>query len=335
MNELRYPMGPKTFYYIMKQFKTLDEQINLLRSRGVIITDTEDTKKKLLTNNYYNVINGYKEPFLKDETNYMDGTTFDEIFALYDFDRALRDIFLKYILKIENTLKTLISYYFSMHHGNDNYLKIDCFENFNSVKVSEKIKLNQIKHIQELIIIIQQKTSTSITTKEYIKHYMLTYGFVPLWVLINIFSFGDVSKFFELMNQKERNLVAKHLNCREDELMQFIKIMNFYRNLCAHDERVYNTKVPKYIYIKDNIYHKKLNIKRQGEMYIQGKNDLFALIISLKNLLDHDDFITMYNKIYGRIKSLEKHLHTLNIQDILKIMNFPDNWVEIKSPKSA
>ena len=46
------------------------------------------------------------------------------------------------------------------------------------------------------------------------------------------------------MKQSEKNAVAKYFNCREDELMQFIKIMNFYRNLCAHDERVYNTVLP-------------------------------------------------------------------------------------------
>ena len=190
----------------MKEFKSLDEQINLLVERGVIINDIEDAKKKLLTNNYYNVINGYKDPFLKDNINYKDGTTFDEIFALYDFDRALRDILLKYILKIENTLKTLIAYYFSMYHGNDNYLKIDSFETFSSTNASQKTKIERLKYIQELIIDIQKKTSRAMTTKEYIKHYMITYGFVPLWVLINIFSFGEISKFFELMKQSEKML---------------------------------------------------------------------------------------------------------------------------------
>ena len=335
VNELQYPMWTEDFLFIMKEFKTLDEQINLLNERGVIINDITDAKKKLLTNNYYNVINGYKEPFLKDNINYRDGTTFDEIFALYDFDRALRDILLKYILKIENTLKTLIAYYFSMYHGNYNYLKIDSFETFSSINASQNKKIERLKYIQELIIDIQKKTSRAMTTKEYVKHYMITYGFVPLWVLINIFSFGEISKFFELMKQSEKNAVAKYFNCREDELMQFIKIMNFYRNLCAHDERVYNTVLPKYIYIKDNEYHKILNIPQNNGMYMQGKNDLFALIITLKILLDEDDFRTMYNKIYGRIASLEKHLNVLNIDEILSIMKFPKEWKKIKSPKST
>ena len=70
-------------------------------------------------------------------------------------------------------------------------------------------------------------------------------------------------------------------------------------------------------------------------MYLQEKNDLFALIITLKILLDDDDFRTMYNKIYGRIASLEKHLKILNIEEILNIMKFPKDWKKIKSPKST
>lgn len=318
----------------MKEFKTIDEQIELLISRGITFENVDKAKILLLTNNYYNIINGYKDLFLDKENNYIAGTTFEEIYALYDFDRSLREILLKYILKIENTLRTLISYYFSQFHGNDNYLKIDSFENFANINVNENTKLKRIEYIQELIIKIQQKTAKAISTKDYIQHYMLNYGFVPLWVLINIFSFGELSKFLEVMKQKERIEISKYFDCKEDELIQFVRIMNYYRNLCAHDERIYNTKVPKYLYIKDCKYHQLLNIEKNNKMYSKGKSDLFALIISFKYLLSDDDFNTLFNKIRGRIISLEKHLYTKNISNIFEIINFPSNWKEIKSPKS-
>lgn len=319
----------------MKEFKTIDEQINLLISRGIVIQDIDNTKKLLITNNYYNIINGYKDLFLDENNNYIKGTTFEEIFALYDFDRSLREILLKYILKIENTLRALISYNFSKYHGNDNYLKIDSFETLSNTNANANTQLKRIEYIQELIIKIQQKTAKAIGTKEYIKHYMLNYGFVPLWVLINVFSFGELSKFLELMKQNERVEVSKYFNCKEKELIQFVKIINYYRNLCAHDERIYNTKVPRYLYIKDCKYHKLLNIDKENDMYSKGKSDLFALIISFKYLLSEDDFNTLINKILGRILSLEKHLYTKSITDIFNIINFPSNWKEIKSPKST
>lgn len=65
--------------------------------------------------NYYNVINGYKELFLASKATattdevYKTGTTFDEVYALYNFDRELRNIYLKYLLKLENTFKTVIA----------------------------------------------------------------------------------------------------------------------------------------------------------------------------------------------------------------------------------
>ena len=78
--------------------------------------------------NYYNIINGYKELFLASTATattdevYKPGTTFDEVYALYNFDRELRNIYLKYLLKLENAFKTVISHEFSAKYGHDNYL---------------------------------------------------------------------------------------------------------------------------------------------------------------------------------------------------------------------
>ena len=112
----------------------------------------EYAKKVLLHNNYYNIINGYKDLFLNNNSpNYKNGTKFEEIYALYEFDRQIRNIFLEYILKIENSLRALVAYYFSEEYGNDNYLKLDNFETFNNVNVNIETKQKQIKFIHNLI----------------------------------------------------------------------------------------------------------------------------------------------------------------------------------------
>ena len=96
----------------MKEFKTIEEQINLLKTRNIIFEDEEKTKYILLNNNYYNIINGYKDLFIKDINNslYKKNIKFEEIYALYEFDRHLRNIFLEYILKFENSLRSLVAY---------------------------------------------------------------------------------------------------------------------------------------------------------------------------------------------------------------------------------
>lgn len=325
-------MWTEDFLFIMKNFKTIDEQIDLLKNRGLIINDETTAKHELLKNNYYNVINGYKEPFITTGTkdNFLVGTTFEEIFYLYAFDKAIKDIFLEYILKVENNLRSYISYYFSMFHGNDNYLILQNFDDFSNTNVSSEKKQNRIKNIQDLIGTIHKEIVRTIGSKEYISHYILDYGFVPPWVLVNILSFGELSKFLELMKQKERILISQHYGINENELIQFVKLLSYFRNLCAHDDRIYNAKVPKYLYIPDNQYHVNLNIQKKNNMYSYGKNDLFALVLTLKIMLENKDYTTLHNKIYGRIKSLEKKLNVINIDKILDTMNFPGNWNEIK-----
>ena len=89
-----------------KVFKTYDEQIALLVSRGVEINtsvERSEAKKVLQHYGYYNLVNGYKMPFLEinnelSDDKYKDGTKIKEIVALYDFDTCIRRSFFKYIL---------------------------------------------------------------------------------------------------------------------------------------------------------------------------------------------------------------------------------------------
>ena len=320
-------------FLTMKDFKTINEQIDILKNRGLIFNDENKAKQLLFSNNYYNVINGYKDLFIATETkdNFISGTTFEEIYYLYDFDKKIKDIFLEYILKVENNLRSYIAYYFSMHHGNDNYLKLDSFETLNNISnVLPETKKNKIRNIQNLIGTIHKEIGKTINTKEYINHYLVDYGFIPLWVLVNILSFGILSKFLELMKQNERIQISQHFNILENELIQYTKLLAYFRNLCAHDDRIYNVKVPKYLYIPDNIYHSLLKLPKLNSMYMYGKNDLFALFITLKVMLSEKEFNTLYNKINGRIISLSKNLNVVSIKDVLNIMNFPPNWQEIK-----
>lgn len=327
------PCGPKTFIY-MKEFKSIDKQIDLLKNRGLKFKDEKFARNMLLQNNYYNIINGYKDLFIKPHTKdiFLDGTSFEEIFALYNFDKSLKEIYLEYILKIENNIKSMIAYYFSENHGNDNYLKLNNFENFNDIhSVTLEKKQKRIKNIQELISIINKEIAKTIDTKDYMQHYMLNYGFVPLWVVVNILSFGQISKFFELMKQKERILISRHYCIDNNDLVQFIKILAYFRNLCAHDDRIYNAKVPKYLYIPDTFIHQTLGIEKVNGMYNKGKNDLFALTIVLWKLLDLQDSINFYTKLHQNIKKLESELKTIRVEDVLNKMNFPNNWERIIS----
>lgn len=314
----------------MKEFKTLEEQIELLKTRNILFNDEESTRKILLHNNYYNIINGYKDLFLdtNNPTVYKQNTTFEEIYSLYEFDRQLRNIFLEYILKIENSLRSLIAYYFSKGYGNDNYLKLDNFEIFNNVNVTMETKQKQIKFIQNLIGNINKNIAQNIDNK-YIKHYMTQYGFVPLWVLVNILSFGDICNFYRLMKQKQRIEISMEFNIAELDLSSLLNILCKTRNLCAHGERLYNYNFQTNTSINDTKYHSLLNLSKTNNRYNIGKNDLFAIVIALKLLLSEDDYKKFHSKLFSRIMSIQSKLKTITLNNVLNAMNFPNNWHDI------
>lgn len=315
----------------MKEFKTIDEQINLLKSRNILFENEENAKKILLHNNYYNIINGYKDLFLENNNpvKYKQGTKFEEIYSLYEFDRQLRSIFLEYILKIENSLRSLTAYYFSKEYGNNNYLKLENFEIFNNVNVTIETKQKQIKFIQNLIGSINKNIAQNMDNN-YINHYMTQYGFTPLWVLVNILSFGDICNFYRLMKQKQRIEVSKEFNIAEIELSSLLNILCKTRNLCAHDERLYNYEFKTNTSINDTKYHSLLNLSKTNNRYDIGKNDLFAVVIALKLLLNDEDYKKFHSKLFSRIMSIQSKLKTITLSDILESMNFPNNWHDIQ-----
>ena len=88
---------------IEKQFKNLDEQLEIFRYKGLIINDEKYTKQVLLRENYF-FINGYRHLFLKSNTDrtFVKGATFEELYSLFLFDRSFRNVLFKYLLVIEN-----------------------------------------------------------------------------------------------------------------------------------------------------------------------------------------------------------------------------------------
>lgn len=315
-----------------KEFRTFRDQLDILKVRGLLVTDEDLAIKKLASDNYYNIINGYKDLFIdstKDTETYKRNATFEEIYALYSFDRSIRSIIFKAILQVENTLRTQISYVFSKYHDSPNYLIYGNFETLLGISTEKKIS-ERAMDIYSLISNLQKDISKSVKHKDYIRHHVIEYGYVPMWVLVNAVPLNRLSSFYKLMNQRERIEVSKYWNILENHLRQYINKLAYFRNLCAHDERIYcsrdNALIP------DTVFHEMLNIKKNSSNnYIQGKNDLLSLLISLKVLMPKDDFITFFNQLNGRIISLSTKLNSIDIIDVLNEMGIPKNWEIIKT----
>lgn len=299
-----------------KCFRNFRIQIRLLKSRGVKIKNKRIAKKMLASLNYYDLINGYKGPFLISTSPtdiYKSGTCFEEILALYEFDRKLRLITLEVLLQLEDQIKTIVAYTFSKEHGHKDYL---LYSNFDS-----KGK-NKYKQVGKLLSELYNNISNNID-KDMITHYVDGKNYVPLWVLVNSLSFGNISRFYSVMVQKEREEVAKRIKwgVREHDLKNILHFLGAIRNVCAHGERFYIYK--NYVDLNDNSIFKYFRYRR-------NKNNFFAVIVALKLILTKESFNKYFNDLENLCNILKNSIRTIRFKDIIYMMGLPSNWKMIK-----
>ena len=301
-----------------KTFKDLNEQINILKSRGLIINDVDITKDILLRENYF-FVNGYRHPFLENENKYKKGTTFEEVYSLFLFDRSLRNIIFKYLLIVENNIKSILSYQLSKKYGyrESDYLKTKTFDN----------KPNKLRQIEDLINKMKRQVRINGFQHSATRHYIYNYGYVPLWILVKVLSFGIVSEMYSILKIEDRIEIAKNFNVSAEDLSIYLPLLSNYRNLCAHEDILYENKTQRMI--NDTVYHKMLGIDQVDSEYVLGKNDIFSLIIILKRILREEDFKNMMSELENKINTLAYNLKTIDISIIRDILGFPNNWLDL------
>jgi len=314
-----------------KTYKTYRQLVTLLRNRGMVIGKGSQGSRvmRILENeNYYNVINGYKELFIDipatatTDEKYKAGTTFDEVYAMYSFDREIRNIYLKYLLKVENQFKTVIAHEFSAKYGHDNYLKLNCFEISTEKDIAATTKL---------IGDIQQEISRQMSKHhQVVTHYMTEHGYIPLWVLVNVLTFGKISNFYKNMKQPDRITVAKQFGLPDVELAKFMEMLGLARNKCAHDERFYDISFRKAIHTKSIKNFNKLGITREPDgSYKYGTNDAYSIAIMFALLLSKTDINEFISSMKGAFSKLQKQLHTISVNDVMGVMGFDSTWVNL------
>ena len=303
-----------------KNFKTLDEQIEIFRYKGLIINNEDYARNVLVRENYF-FINGYRHMFMKSFNNktYIEGTTFEELYSLFLFDREIRNILFKYLLVIENNTKSVISYQLSKKYGykESDYLKAKNFD-----QSSEKNR-----QVNDLIKKMKRQVRVNGNQHAATRHYLINYGYIPLWVLVKVLSFGLVSELFSILKKEDRVSICNFYGINVDDYLSYLPILANYRNLCAHEDILFCNKTQKSI--GDTAFHRILNIEKKNDEYIYGKNDIFALIIILKQLLSDQEVTNLVSEIQRCLNNLDLNLKSISIDSVLNEMGFPKNWAEI------
>lgn len=294
----------------------------LANEKGLIISDREYAIDMLTRISYFSLIGGYKNIFINPTMNkYKRGVKFEDIVSLYRFDEDLRSLFLKYILKFERKLHSVISYQFTDTYGENQSYYLDV-NNFDYISANEQ----GIKRLVSML----NKLATQQSDYEYINYHRTKHSNVPLWVLINALSLGAVSKFYQFSKPSMQTKICKDFeNINEKQLEQILSVMTKFRNVCAHGERLFSYRTKDCI--GDLLLHNKLGIPKRGIQYVYGKNDLFGVVVSLRYVLNKEEFLEFKNQLSKLIDKLLNEATCLSESDILKDMGFPSNWKKISS----
>lgn len=303
-----------------KNFKTIDEQLDILKGKGLIIDDEEVAREVLLRENYF-FLSGYRHLFINSSSDkrFIVGTTFREVHSLFLFDRYFRNILFKNLLVIENNLKSVIAYQLSKKYGyrEKNYLNIKNFTQDHS-------KTRRVKDIVEKM---KRQIRVNGTHHNATMHYMYNYGYIPMWVLVKVLSFGIVCELYTILKEDDKVEIADVFGVGTNQLEEYLGILANYRNLCAHEDIVFEHKTEKFI--SDTIYHQQMKIDKLNGEYIYGKNDMFSLIIILKKLLKEEEFRKMMKEIEYEIQLLDGRIDSIPIEKVLDRMGIPTNYMDI------
>jgi Abortive infection bacteriophage resistance protein len=307
-----------------KVFKTINEQLDILKEKGLIINDYDKSKDILFRENYF-FISGYRHMFMKKgkENVFIQGTTFEELYSVFSFDRILRNIMFKNILIVENNIKSIISYKLSKKYG-----------------MKEKDYLNQRNFTQDALksrqvydILNKMKRQIRVNGKQHTAtmHYMAHYGYIPLWILVKVLSFGIIGELFSILKEEDQLDIASFYNIDCDTLIVYLSILSNFRNLCAHEDILYDHRTQKVI--PDTRYHFVLEIPMSHDEYLYGKNDLFAVLIILKQMITKEQYNDLVNEIAYEIDVLDGKVDTVPLVSILNRIGFPENWKELGNLK--
>lgn len=139
---------------------------------------------------------------------------------------------------------------------------------------------------------------------------------------------GQISAFYQYMPNNIQTKVSKaYPQYTEKQLHQFITIIAKCRNVCAHNERLFNFRTTDMI--PNTLLHTKLSIAQKKGLFLQGKNDLFAVVIALRYLLRNEEYKNFHHSLKLLIKQLLNNCPHITEEQLLKEMGFPMNWSKI------
>ncbi|WP_176560280.1 Abi family protein [Brevibacillus dissolubilis] len=280
----------------IKQPLTYEEQINLLKSRNLLLFNEEKAIQFLKGVNYYRW-SAYTLSLKRDNV-FKEGVTFEHVCNLYEFDKKLRHLLIPMLERVEILFRTRIAYHIAHQYGALGYEESTHFENIDfhqefMNRMEDEIKRNK--------------------RNEFILHHKQKYGGqIPIWVAVEVMSFGVLSMLFSNMRSTDKKSIAEQLgNIPSEYIESWLVCLAYVRNVCAHFGRLYNKKLAK----RPKIWGK-------DRKYLISYDQIFSMIFVIKKFLvgtsEWTHFVTNLEALVDQYEEVE-----------LNLIGFPVNWREI------
>jgi abortive infection bacteriophage resistance protein len=279
---------------MLKQPSTHEQQIEILLKRGCAVPNEEYCRAVLSRISYYS-LSAYFLPFKTNDGNYVAGTNFNNVYLLFEFDRHLRHLLFFAIEEIEVFLRANLSYFHAHKYGADGY-KNPVYYNSRHDHERFMARINDVLSKNKKV--------------PFVRHHKMNYaGEFPIWVIMELFTFGMLSYFYADLTTADQKLFAHDVyKTTPKNIKSWLYCCTDLRNFCAHYGRLYYrifTAIPS-------------NIPQLSDT---SRRSLFGAIMALRALFPDD--VKWNNAILTPLAALvEKYTTVIDLEHI----GFPDNW---------
>ena len=302
-----------------KEFLTYNQQMKYLRDKKNIDCSGTDDKIILCRAGYFNLVNGYKQPFVNGKDSlgnhkYLPNTSIKNLDAVKSFDDDLRIILLKYITKAEEEIRTFAAYKFDEVNKQDNnqWYQVTAFNSNCDVK---KI----------IAFISKAYGEISRSKQDYIKFYMDNHKVIPTWVLIKVINFSTFIDFVDYNKDDVKKSLCKLYSLIDNRgyddfnlLVGSLHWMRHVRNACAHNERVYSIKRD-----RGRIYCSYFSLLSRSYTR-ESEQKLIDLLIYLKYFLETNDYNNLIGTVKNMLVNLQGRISSIAFNNIRASMGIKD-----------
>lgn len=316
-----------------KPFKTFDEQLEILKDRGLDINDVEFANIVLQDISYYTVVNGYKNFLIPNSSSdiFIPGTSFEMLYTLHIININFSSVLLKYISYVENSVKCKLAYLVAKNYGV--YTDYNDLKNINPSDylyrdnyMNSRFRNNTLKSIKKDICGHQAGLS--------VEHYK-NKNHIPPWIVTTSISLGETIHWYKILKPELKDELLDYFNSLSclnplDKREFFIKSMDLckeYRNTIAHGNRVFSDtfkiELPKrQLQAISHDFMNGINIVhssgRKGHVAI-----IFTILILLRNRYAISNFISDLNSVFTPYKDVD-----FNGKNILALFSLPDDIID-------